>query len=707
MEALFGRMRERLLAVSGPLPERMNLNTAGQICIAHNRARPPKPQGPRPSGVGAALAASQVRIYSATGDVIGSGFLVAANVVCTCAHVVEMALGKVVPDTGQGVHGERVELDFPLLDDSPRAGAKVVSWRRDGQDVALLQLDAAVEGSWPVPLVDGAFAWGHTFRALGFPPDFPDGSWTSGTLRGNTASGWLQVETSSQAHRIVAGFSGAPAWDETQGGVVGMMVAAHEGARLGYLVPSGCLVEEKTLQPQSPFPGLWSFREDDTEFFHGRDADTRRVHAAVHSGPLTLVSGPTGCGKSSLVRAGVLPRLRAEGIRASELTLSPFTSVTTALASILEPELDMVDQLAEELGRLLEADADVPAKLRGKVLAQVGGVEHVLFVDQLDEYADAEPAAARDLFTLLAAVSGKDGAGVLRVVATARIDSLDVLVTPGTSNLVSNSVQFLAPLASDELEHAISAQIDAVPGLRSEPGLPERVAADAGDEPGRMPFVQFTLARLWQERTGSMLTHAAYSSMGGVTGVLVTHAIQVFAQLPEDEQEYVRRLFIQLTRPSDGDTFVRRSSRVTDLAPELAATARMLALRRLVVLSRAPGDAGQEEMVDLAHEALTRLWRTGRQWLVESRGSLLWQETLRADLFRWESQHRAPARLLRGADLAEADRRMALNPNDFSDDERDYILLSRHSRRRARFKQAAIGTLAVLSVLAAILTLSI
>ncbi|GGM25314.1 hypothetical protein GCM10010129_82330 [Streptomyces fumigatiscleroticus] len=658
------------------------------------------------------LEASQVRICSAAGEVIGAGFLVDGDVVCTCAHVVTRALG--VPDAAaEQPPGKPVNLDFPLLNGRPRARATVVSWRRGGTDVALLRLDAAVEGARPVPLVDGTGVWGHTFRALGYPAGADRGIWASGTLRAGQGSGWVQMEADGPGPRIAEGFSGAPVWDDAQDGVVGMTVAAHRGERTAYLVPSADLVDERILRPRCPFQGLAAFTEDDAEFFHGRDSDTARVHTAVRRRPVTLVAGPSGCGKSSLVRAGVLPRLRAEGMNVSELRpvpgVRPAAVLARALTGVLEPVLGEVQRLAraEELAGLLETNDDVPAELRVRVLACGQSAGHVLFVDQLEEYAGAEPHAARALFALLAALAGKDGAAMLRVVATARPDSLDVLVTAGTSDLVSDAVQFLAPLAAEDLERAVTGPVGAVPGLWFEPGLPERIVADAGEEPGRMPLVQFALTELWKRRTRSMLTHAAYDDLGGVAGALVTYAEDALTGLVPAQQECARRLFVQLARPGDGDTFSRRPTRIADLAPELLALARKLAPGKLVVLSRAPGGAEQEEIVDLAHEALTRLWPRLRQWLVDSRDFRSWQEQLRADLHRWQAQHREPARLLSGTDLAEADRRLAEHPEDISADERGYIHLSRrHSRRGARLKQTAVGALAVLTVLAVVLALS-
>jgi hypothetical protein len=708
MEALYDKIYTELDAASRPLPQKQNRNTAGRICIARNRALAPELLGRRPVGAGPTLAASQVRIYSDTGDLVGSGLLVAADVVCTCAHVVAMALGMRHAEQVPG--NSPVELDFPRLGGRPRARARVVSWRRGGKDMALLRLDAVVDGSGPAPLVDAADLWQHPFRVFGFPRHFDDGVWVSGTLREQQASGWVQMEAQEPGPGIEGGFSGAPVWDETLDGVVGITVAGHGGKeRTAYLVPLADLVYEQTLQQPCPFPGLAAFTEDDAGFFFGRESDTGRVYTAVLRQRVTLVAGPSGCGKSSLVRAGLLPRLRARGMSVSELRPVPGVRASEALAQALigtlEPELGEVKRLAkiEELTRLLEIGGDTPAELRGKVLACGEGAGHILFVDRLEEYADAEPAAARDLFALLAALSGQDGAAMLRVVATVRPSSLDVLVTPDTFDLVSNTVQFLAPLAANDLERAISAHVDAVPGLWFEPGLPERIVADSGNEPGRMSLVQFALAQLWTHRTRSMLTHAAYDFLGGVPGSVVIHADRALIELTESQQECARRLFMQLARPGDRDAFFPRSARAADLTPEIMEVAKKLADDRLVVLSRVPGGAGQEEIVDLAHEALIRLWPSLRQWLVESRDFRLWQEALRADLNRWATQHRDPARLLRGADLAEADRRMVLDPKDIFADERDYILCSRRSRRRVRLKQAAIGALAILAVLAAVL----
>ncbi|WP_406160911.1 AAA family ATPase [Streptomyces sp. NBC_01005] len=653
------------------------------------------------------LEASQARVYADDGKVIGAGFLVAGDVLCTCAHVVARALG--LPGAGpEGPPDRAVEVDFPLVTGRPRVRATVESWRTGGADVALLRLDEPVEGTRPAPLVDGTGVWEHPFRTMGFPAGAGHGSWAHGTLRARLGSGWVQMETSEPGPRIVQGFSGAPVWDDRQNGVVGMTVAAHLEERTAYLLPSADLVDEATLVPRCPFQGLTAFTEDDAEFFHGRDADTERLLAAVRGRSVTLVAGPSGCGKSSLVSAGVLPRLRAAGAAVTELRpvpgVRPAAVVARALAGVLEPELGEVERLAgaEELAVLLEANRDFAAELRARVLARGGAGGHVLFVDQLEEYVSAGPDAGRTLFGLLGDLAG----GGLRVVATARPGSLDALITAGTSDLVSEAVRFLAPLTAEDLGQAVTAPVDAVPGLWFEAGLPERIVADAGDEPGRMPLVQFALTELWRRRSRAMLTHAAYDELGGVGGALVGSADQAYEKLSSSERGLARRLFVQLARPGDGDTFTRRPSRTADLAPELVELARGLVPDKLVVLSHAPGSDEHEEIIDLAHEALTVHWPRLRRWLTESRDFRRWQEQVRADLVRWQSQQREPARLLSGTDLAEAELRLAEHPDpdDIPAAEREYVHLSRRQARRGtRLRQAAVAVLAALTVLAVVL----
>ncbi|MGV9268285.1 nSTAND1 domain-containing NTPase [Kitasatospora sp. NPDC003701] len=683
-----------------------------------------------PSSGGEVLTAGLVRIRSRSGEVVGAGFLVDSDLVCTCAHVVAQAVG--VSESTEQAPVDPVSVEFPLLRDgngaAPGCLSTVEVWRpvaaTDGDDVALLRLERSVPGSRPVPLVDGDKVWDHPFRVMGFPHGAEDGVWASGSLRSRQGAGWLQMETGATGQRIARGFSGSPVWDETRGGVVGMTVAAQRGtgSTTAYLIPSAALLDERLLPPRCPFPGLASFSEADADVFHGRQEDIERILAAVEQRPLTLVVGPSGCGKSSLVRAGLVPRLR-NGLAAtvSELRAVPGVRAPAVVAQTLAPLLgadrtaveqvravaDLTDLLADRLDSPDPGLDELMAGLRAQILEAVGEDSLVIFVDQLEEYVTADPSAAGRLMRLLVSLcrpaTGTVQRPALRIVATARPESLDVLVDPANVHLLSTATQYLAQLSAEQLLEAVTAPVVGVPGLEFEPGLPARIVADAADEPGRMPLVQFTLTRLWDLRDGASLTHAAYDGFDGVAGSLVAFAEEcMHSHLGENEEDLARRLFTQLARPRERGGFSRHPARLAALDPALRELALRLIPTRLVVLSRT---AGGEEIVDLAHEALITLWRRLEKWLENSRDFRLWQEELRAGLGRWENHQKEPGQLLRGRALVRATSWLADRPEDIAPDEAAFIALSRHRHRReVRVLRSIIACLLALLLLSAGLT---
>ncbi|MFE6913469.1 caspase, EACC1-associated type [Streptomyces rubiginosohelvolus] len=246
METVFDAARRRLASRSHPLPQQSIRNTAGRICIARNRApageQPePPPQSPPPGEVTNGPETAQVRIYSATGDVLGSGLLLSDDIVGTCAHTLGTAFDVQV--TGEVSSGP-VALDFPLLRGVPTAQARVVSMPQDGSDVALLRLVTPVVGSRQAPSAEDHRTGGAKFRVFGFPGQRGDGLWASGELRTAMNGGLVQAETTPQSPRMDPGFSGAPVWDETNGGVVGIVMAVQTDGPLAFVLPTPRLSDE-------------------------------------------------------------------------------------------------------------------------------------------------------------------------------------------------------------------------------------------------------------------------------------------------------------------------------------------------------------------------------------------------------------------------------------------------------------------------------
>ncbi|MBT2418450.1 hypothetical protein J7F01_21600 [Streptomyces sp. ISL-22] len=285
------------------------------------------------------LGATVVRVCGGDGRPVGTGFLLAPGTVATCAHVVADALHT--DASSSTPPASPVTVEFPLRPGAVRYEAAVSAWRpvaEDGSgDIALLRLpEGAPAGA--VRLGAAGDVWQHRFRVLGFPASAEHGAWIGGRLLGAVGQGWISMETDGPAHRIGPGCSGAPVWDDNLGAVIGMTVATDRGASAvtSYLIPAAALLDLLPGERRCPYRGLDAFREEDAEYFFGREEETRRLLDAVDRHLVVPVVGPSGSGKTSLVRAGVLPRLRAEGFTVSEIRPLPGTraSVTVARAVV-------------------------------------------------------------------------------------------------------------------------------------------------------------------------------------------------------------------------------------------------------------------------------------------------------------------------------------------------------------------------------------
>jgi hypothetical protein len=201
---------------------------------------------------------SLARLYRKNGTVVGAGFLVTDCHILTCAHVVAEALS--IPYTTQELPQGTIELDFPLIAPGKKLKAQVVFWQpvnppQIGEDVAGLQLDnTELINVTPVQLMTASDYWGHSFRVFGFPQGHDIGVWAMGELRDVQATEWIQMEAIRvPGYQVELGFSGAPVWDESLQGVVGMAIAAErkrEGVKAAFMIPTKILVQTWSLLNQ-------------------------------------------------------------------------------------------------------------------------------------------------------------------------------------------------------------------------------------------------------------------------------------------------------------------------------------------------------------------------------------------------------------------------------------------------------------------------
>ncbi|MFC5054143.1 serine protease [Saccharothrix xinjiangensis] len=591
---------------------------------------------------------------------MGAGFLVAPDLVCSCAHV----LGDgVEPPFGP------VRVDFPMLPGVPARTAHVELWepvRDDGRgDVVLLRLtERAPEGSAALVLGSTEDPWGQRFRVPGFPADREDGVWVGGGLRERQGTGWVQMQA-DDGPRIARGFSGSPVWSEDLEAVVGMTVAAESGSGTAYLIPSETLVAVSSeLAPPCPFRGLHAFRAEDARYFFGRDDEVDELVARIGAQRVTVVAGPSGCGKSSLVDAGLRPRLEAAGTPVSVVRPVPGRSAS-----------------------------ELPAGLRPSAASG-----SVLVVDQFEEVVAADPATAREALRLLDELTeAPDGP---RVVLTLRAGSLDDLLAGGDAPALGEPL-FLTPLRGDRLRAAVERPVAITPGLAHQDGLVDRIVSDASAEPGLLPLVEFTLTELWKNAEAGVLTLRAYDAMGGVAGALAGHAERFYAGLGQDDRDPVRRLLVRLTRHT-ADGFAVRPTTVEEVFEELRRAIDVLLGARLVVLR---GDEGQPPVLAPAHEALLRTWPRLRGWLEADREFLSWQAGVRERADQWQRAGRDRGLVLRGGPLATARQWLDRRPDDVDRLERDFVAAGHAVQRRAALtRRAAVAVLVVLLLTSGLLT---
>ena len=456
-----------------------------------------------------------------------------------------------------------------------------------------------------------------------------------------------------------------------------------------------------------PFRGLRYFREEDAPFFFGRDKYSEELLEKVGRHSLIAVTGASGSGKSSVVRAGLLPRLRrGEDGRVWEIatlvpTDEPLKSLARVLLPLLEQELSRVDlrrearKLAADLG---EQDDALRDTLKDILDQQPGTDRLLLLVDQWEElYTLAEADQARRFIDLL--LDASENLPVT-VVLTLRGDFLGrVLEHRALTDRLRDADVKLGPMTAEELRETIVQPADRV-GLQFESGLEERILADVGDGAGKLPLLEFVLRELWEQRRAGMLHHEAYNVMGGISGAMAQHADGVWRQLESDGRDALRRLFLHLVVPGENAEDTRRRAAVSDLDSDTQAVLAELAEKRLLVMD---GDSdSQSQTVEVAHEALIRNWGRLRQWLDDNRDFLLWRERLDAARRQWQSsqqwqQNQQPAAatddkwatvrpdegaLLQGAPLAEAEHWQQQRAEDLGAEEREFIRLSIAARRR-------------------------
>ncbi|WUB77363.1 hypothetical protein OG734_24055 [Streptomyces sp. NBC_00576] len=424
-----------------------------------------------------------------------------------------------------------------------------------------------------------------------------------------------------------------------------------------------------------PYRGLARFEPGDRDLFFGRDRLVEELQELVCNRRFAVVFGASGSGKSSLLRAGLIPRLQEKiadlGYPAALRILTPGPRPATAYGHLLAP--------AE------------------------GDPESWVVVDQFDEvFTLCRDRKERDRFIDLLLAS-RDPDSRLKVLIAVRAD---FYARCGEHRNLADALRgaglLVGPMTADELRQAVVKPAQAA-GLLVERELTARLVEEVLDEPGGLPMLSHALLETWRRRRGRALTLAGYQAAGGVRGAIAATAEAVFGQLSPEQARTARHLLLRMVEPGQGTPDTRRPLTRAETEewaePDVPVVVDRLTHARLLT--------ADEDGVQLAHEALITCWPRLHGWIEEDRERLRHHRRLAEAAHAWLEHDRDPGALYRGARLARAEELFADDDGMLTSAERAFLTAAldvreaelRAAARSARRSRALLATLsAVLAV---------
>ena len=495
-----------------------------------------------------------------------------------------------------------------------------------------------------------------------------------------------------------------------------------------------------------PYLGLVPFEERDAQLFYGRDelADqlVRRLAERLGGAGILLVAGESGSGKSSLLRAGLLPRLAAGALgpgserwprRVIRPTASPLRELAMHLAEMagadpvsvyrsLSAAPDQAPMLAEQAARTATGRGANPGS-GGPAGAAAGAPPRlVLVVDQFEEVftagedGDVDAVERKAFVTALHAAAtipaGPRGLPPALVVAAVRADYLGRLIAHPPLKAALDAGPFtVGPMSEAELRLAVTGPA-AEAGLVIEPELVQAVIGELRDGAGGglgsgvLPLMSQAMAATWERREGNELTLRGYRRAGGVADAVNRGAQAAYDALTGSQKDAARLVFTQLTVITADGQFARRrcrradlSSRGTQMAADINAVIGVFSARRLLVLG--------QDSVEIAHDALLQAWKQLRDWLADDQLDRALYSQVVADADTWDSSGRDPAYLYRPGRLATIDvaaARWHAGPARYPPlpaSSEAFLGAAHHVARRAtRWRRSVIAGLLALTVIA-------
>jgi serine/threonine protein kinase len=466
-----------------------------------------------------------------------------------------------------------------------------------------------------------------------------------------------------------------------------------------------------TLQiDESPYAGLSSFQESDAGKFFGRNREVAAMVTRIRDRPLMAVVGSSGVGKSSFVRAGLVPALKRSGETWETLVVRPGRKPLEALAGIIAPMVATAANLADEVDeqkKLVDTLRREPGHL-GHLLrlrARRDSRRLLLFVDQFEElYTMVADPMERAAFTACLSAVADDATSPLRVVLSIRSDFLDrVAEDQQFVGELTQGLFFLGPPNREGLRDAITQPAE-MAGFQFETAdMIEDMLNHLETTPGALPLLQFAAAKLWETRDVARrkLTRQAYIGMGGVAGALASHADRVVADLGAQRTGLVRALLLRLVTAERTRAIVPIAE-LRELSREVGEIQRLIDQMvdaRLLVVQTLEG--GKGSTVEIVHESLVQAWPTLRRWLDENQDDAALVDQLRVAARQWQQKGFDSGLLWRGESASEAKKFRVRYKGPLSDVERGFLdaVVSFELAQARRRRVAIIGGFTALSAI--------
>ena len=502
-------------------------------------------------------------------------------------------------------------------------------------------------------------------------------------------------------------------------------------AKLEFPLAEDIKTTENTWQGGSPFLGLSAYNPSDTHLFFGRNQSIEtllnRISSQVKFGrAFCLILGPSGTGKSSLVNAGILPKLLDErgynGIGVVSYTQLDFADVhqnrlfLDLASALLDWDINNLpvfeglsaQTLAEQLEFAIDDVINAIQAALGKASTQLKTPQLFLFIDRLEVLLSSPLFSSETRSHFLSVIERLATSKTVIVFSACRNDFYPLVVEqPSLMAGKAHGAHYdLTPPNRHDLQQiirlpALTANLTFSHDPQTQTPLDEILCADTANNPDALPMLQYTLQELYLQRSdNNELLHSVYEKLGGIEGAIGKKAEEVFIGLSQAQQQQLKSVLSQLvTLNTDGKTITSRAARLQALTNTSQKELVQAMVDSRLFVSHLQN---QEAYFSLAHEALLRQWPRAKQWINDHKDALAIKSRLHHHTQQWLNEHKSNAYLLApGKPLQEAV--TLLNDNIFKldGDERALITNSlKHSKTKTTIKRGTVALLCLLTCVA-------